>query len=301
MQDGIIQGRRIPESLLAEYRDSSDVISDGSVLRDRISDDGYVFLRRAIDNNDVMAARREVFERLAEVGEMKQPAIDGIFTGNSRRRERPEGLGEFWRSVSQGTALRKVSHGERAYPILSTVFGEPSRPHDYIFLRPGIVGNATHLHFDHPFFARGSNHIVTVWTALGDIPVDEGPLFVLEGSHRFSDLIDPVLQIDYDSNDASKVQMTDDAIEFAQQRGSRFLTTNFEAGDMIIFGMTTMHGSLDNHSAIGRTRLSCDVRWQPAADPIDERYVGDNPPGTTGAGYGELNGAKPLTEQWHTR
>jgi len=43
------------------------------------------------------------------------------------------------------------------------------------------------------------------------------------------------------------------------------------------------------------------VRWQPAADPIDERYFGPRPAGTTGAGYGELNGAKPLTEDWHTR
>jgi hypothetical protein len=34
-------------------------------------------------------------------------------------------------------------------------------------------------------------------------------------------------------------------------------------------------------------RLSTDVRFQPG--------------GTTGAGYGELNGAKPLTEPWHIR
>ena len=29
--------------------------------------------------------------------------------------------------------------------------------------------------------------------------------------------------------------------------------------------------------------------------------MGDRPEGTTGAGYAELNGAKPLTEQWHVR
>ena len=48
-------------------------------------------------------------------------------------------------------------------------------------------------------------------------------------------------------------------------------------------------------------RLSCDVRYQPVAEPIDPRYFGPNPGGTTGAGYGELNGAKPLTQAWHVR
>ena len=48
-------------------------------------------------------------------------------------------------------------------------------------------------------------------------------------------------------------------------------------------------------------RLSCDVRWQAASLPVDERYFGADPRGTTGAGYGELVGAKPLTQEWHVR
>jgi hypothetical protein len=48
-------------------------------------------------------------------------------------------------------------------------------------------------------------------------------------------------------------------------------------------------------------RLSCDVRWQPADLPLDERYFGAHPGGTTGAGYAELVGAKPLTQEWHVR
>ena len=51
------------------------------------------------------------------------------------------------------------------------------------------------------------------------------------------------------------------------------------------------YGALDNRSPVGRVRVSCDVRYQRASDPIDERYVGPNPRGTTGVGYGELNGA----------
>ena len=51
----------------------------------------------------------------------------------------------------------------------------------------------------------------------------------------------------------------------------------------------------------GRVRVSCDVRWQSAAMPLDLRYFGANPGGTTGAGYAELNGAKPLDQPWHVR
>jgi ectoine hydroxylase-related dioxygenase (phytanoyl-CoA dioxygenase family) len=156
------------------------------------------------------------------------------------------------------------------------------------------------LHYDHPFFARGSKRIHTVWSALRDIPVTDGPLVVVEGSHRFADLIEPALAIDYESKDSPQVAVTN-AIDLVRKRQTRLLTADFEPGDVIVFGMTTMHGALDNHSNPGRTRLSCDVRWQPAADPIDPRYAGPNPTGTTGTGYGELNGAKPLNEPWHVR
>jgi hypothetical protein len=56
-----------------------------------------------------------------------------------------------------------------------------------------------------------------------------------------------------------------------QQFGGRWLTTEFQAGDLLIFTMFTLHCSLDNTSP--RIRLSTDSRYQPAADPVDERWV----------------------------
>jgi ectoine hydroxylase-related dioxygenase (phytanoyl-CoA dioxygenase family) len=170
-----------------------------------------------------------------------------------------------------------------------------------MFLRPGRSGLSTRLHYDFPFFARGSDRIYTAWMALGEIPLTDGPLMVVKASNRFDDLIDAARQIDYDSTKSPTVQVMQDTVDFVQSRKTSLLTTAFMPGDVIVFDMFTMHGTLDNHSPIGRVRLSCDVRWQPASDAIDSRYVGERPAGTTGAGYGELNGAKPLTEDWHTR
>lgn len=59
--------------------------------------------------------------------------------------------------------------------------------------------------------------------------------------------------------------------------------------------------SPDNRAPIRPVRLSCDVRYQPQSEAFDPRYMGPDPGGTFGGGYGELNGAKPLTEDWHQR
>jgi hypothetical protein len=46
--------------------------------------------------------------------------------------------------------------------------------------------------------------------------------------------------------------------------------------------MDLVHGGLDNRSH--RLRLSSDSRYQLASEPIDERWVGENPPGHGSAG-----------------
>ena len=249
----------------------------------------------------VMSARSEVFQRMADVGEIAEPAQAGIATGESRRADSEPDLGRFWKSVSEGKELRAASHGGAIAAVLSLVFGEHARPQDYMFLRAGPVGRATGLHFDYPFFTRNHDRVATVWLPIGDVPVSDGPLVVVEGSNQFRDLIDPMIGFDISKDNSRKADLGSDAISFAASRGTRLLTRNFEAGDIALFGMYTAHGSLDNHSSIGRVRLSCDVRWQPASMPLDERYFGSNPPGTTGIGYAELNGAKPLTQDWHVR
>ncbi len=301
MTDCVTGGRAVPEEMIGPLLDSAHLVGTPGALESRLEEDGYLFLKGVLDANEVLAAREEVMTRLAEVGEVRQPASEGIFTGASRRRELADDLGAFWKSVSEGPMLRQVTHGERLRSVIGDVYGEAARPHDYLFLRPSPVGRATNLHYDRPFFARGSNRISTAWLALGDIPVEEGPLVVVEGSNRFDDLIEQAYAIDYDSADSPHVVLEENAITLARARGACFKTADFEVGDMAVFNMKTLHGTLDNHSPRNRIRLSCDVRFQPMTDAMDERYFGPDPGGATGIGYGELNGAKPLDVPWHTR
>ena len=296
-----VKGQPVPSSLIHEMADSASLLDNPTALRARLAEEGYLYLKGVVDKDAIMAARQEVFERLVKVGEIREPAMDGVATGDSRRKELEPDLGGFWRSISEGRKLRAASNGYDMQRIMSLIFGEPARNQDYIFLRAGAQGRATGLHFDYPFFTRAHDKVCTVWMPIGDVPVEDGPVVVVEGSNKYRDLIDPMIGFDISKDNTRKADFGADAISFAQSRGTRLLTRNFSAGDIALFGMYTAHGSLDNHSPINRVRLSCDLRWQPASLPLDDRYFGDPPKGTTGASYGELNGAKPLTQEWHVR
>ena len=294
-----VQGQDVPPGLLAPMVDSAPLLAEPARLRARLAEDGYLLLRGAVDAGAVRAARAEILARLEAVGEIV-PGSD-VYSGTSRRAELEPDRGAFWKSVSEGAKLRTVSHGKQVARVMEAVAGEAVRPQDYMFLRVAVPGRATGLHFDYPFFTRAHDRVWTVWLPLGDVPMDRGPVVVVEGSHRFDDLTGGVRGFDVARDTSRRAQIDADAIGFAASRGARLLTADFEAGDLALFGMYTLHGSLDHHDAAGRVRVSCDVRWQPAALPVDERYFGDNPGGTTGAGYAELNGAKPLDQPWHVR
>ena len=76
--------------------------------------------------------------------------------------------------------------------------------------------------------------------------------------------------------------LSKDAVKLRKRLGGRWLTTDFKAGDALIFSMFTVHTSLDNHS--NTIRLSSDTRYQLASEPVDERWIGEKPIGHGPAG-----------------
>lgn len=310
MHDGRSQGQPVPDELLGSLVECTPPHNNPSELRRLFDEHGYVLLRDALDCDDVLAARSEVFTRLGAVGEIEPPYPRGIATGASRRREVSPDVGAFWKSVSEGPALRNVTHGAALSQLVALLFGEPARPHNYLFLRPAPIGNATDLHYDFPFFAGGASRIVTCWVPLGEIPVGDGPLVVVEGSNRFDDLIEPIraaaLAADPrafgTAQSAAYQASASDTIGFVRSRNARLITAHFRPGDVVVFDGFTMHGSLDNQSADRRVRLSVDVRYQPAQSPHDDpRYFGSHPIGAKGGGYGEQKAAQPLGTPWAQR
>lgn len=135
---------------------------------------------------------------------------------------------------------------------------------------------------------RGTKNLYTVWIPLGDIPLQSGPLMILEKTHQLESLDSyRSLEIDSDfkrrqlvlkhgwffrgfhySRNPRKVQK-----EFAR----RWLTTNFYPGDILIFSVHALHCTLDNLS--DSCRVVIDARFQLASEPIDSRYIGKSPTG----------------------
>lgn len=71
--------------------------------------------------------------------------------------------------------------------------------------------------------------------------------------------------------------LSENPVSLRSKTGGRWLTTEHEMGDLVLFGMTTVHGSLDNQA--DRIRLSVDIRYQRASEPIDHRWVGEKSAG----------------------
>lgn len=301
------QQQPVPDELLGPLVEATNLLGNAAALQRSFAAEGYVFLRDVLPREEILTARRMIFSLLAAVGEIKEPVDHGVATGTSRRREMSPDLGAFWKTVSEHPALRSVTHGPRLAELAGLVFDQPARAHNYLFLRPAPVGNATNLHYDYPFFAGGAASIATCWVPLGEIPLCDGPLVVVEHSNRFHDLIEPmrVASLGGDPNAFAAAQdyayqsATANTLDFVRARKSRLLSAHFQPGDVILFGGFTIHGSLDNQSEIGRVRLSADVRYQPMSEPAtDPRFFGPNPLGAKGGGYGEQKAAQPLGTPW---
>jgi ectoine hydroxylase-related dioxygenase (phytanoyl-CoA dioxygenase family) len=61
--------------------------------------------------------------------------------------------------------------------------------------------------------------------------------------------------------------------------GGKWATSHFRMGDVVLLNMYLLHGSLTN--CTNKFRISCDTRYQPAGEPVDERWIGEVPKGHT--------------------
>ena len=115
-------------------------------------------------------------------------------------------------------------------------------------------------------------------------------LAILEKSHKKADQLKNYLSRDVDTYctngpNAKKIESGEMLFEWdgmlsknphslREKMGGRWLTAEYEPGDLLMFTMRTVHASLDNQS--NRIRISADTRYQLASDPIDERYAVEN-------------------------
>ena len=297
----LIDGIKVPNSLLGNLNETNLDKANNSDLKSALEKDGYLFLRNVVDKKIIGNARHDIFKKLNEVDELSNPFNEGIASGRSIRDKLFNDRGQFWENISSTKSLRTVTNGKALENIFTRIFEAPSIGFDFIFLRAVAGGKFTHMHCDAGFFTRKTQKVLTCWLVFTEVTLDRGPLFIIEGSHKFRDIQEKYNDFDVDIHKNKKATIDIHPVDFAKKRNTKILTAEFKPGDALIFGMYTVHGTFENHAKDNKIRLTCDIRFQPKNEPKDPRYFGVKPGGTTGAGYGELNSARPLNEDWHIR
>ncbi|NLC59090.1 MAG: phytanoyl-CoA dioxygenase family protein [Armatimonadetes bacterium] len=261
---------------LGTLRDATDLRHDVEALHARLEEEGYLLIRGFHDPARVREARRVVVENLAANGQIDKsrpldeaviaPGGRGLFLGGSR-------------AVTRTPEFQGLVESPELFGFFERLLGGPVTTFSHKWLRAVGQGQNTGAHLDIVYMGRGTDRLYTVWTPLGDISYEMGPLAVFAGSHRLRRVKETYGRLDVDRDEVAQGWFSNDPVELVERYGGRWLSAEFAMGDAMIFGMYLMHGSLNNST--GRFRLSCDTRYQRADELLDDRWVGENPKGHT--------------------
>jgi ectoine hydroxylase-related dioxygenase (phytanoyl-CoA dioxygenase family) len=284
-----------PGPEMGELRDSSHLQSNMDACHARMAEDGYLLLRGIIDRERVLYARQAILNYMAEQQVLMpdEPVLEGVMPKGGRGARL---MGK--NGISHHPHVLAVLEADALFQFFAHFLDEPATTFTYKWLR--AVGNEqyTGAHCDTVYMGLGSQKLHTVWIPFGDIPVEQGTLAMCVGSHTdpgFEKIRQTYGRMDVD-RDHTEGWFSRDPLEIAEIYGGRWQTTNFRAGDVMIFGMYTMHASTTNLT--NRFRLSCDVRYQPASDPVDSRWGGEHLTGHTVHGQQPLRSMEEARAEW---
>lgn len=256
---------------LGWLRESNDLLKDPAALHARMEEDGYLLIRGAQEVERVQAARRVVLENLDanEQLDRASPLMEGVAKEGAR--------GQFLggrKEITRKPDFLALVESPQIMGFFEHFLGGLVLTYDYKWLRAIGPGSNSGAHYDIVYMGRGTQNVYTTWTPLGDVPLDMGPLVLLVGSHRFERVRETYGRMDVDRDHVTG-SFSNDPVEVMDRHGGQWQTSTFKAGDVLIFGMFTMHGSVNNVS--NRFRLSTDTRYQLASEPVDERWMGEDP------------------------
>jgi ectoine hydroxylase-related dioxygenase (phytanoyl-CoA dioxygenase family) len=256
---------------LGWLRESNELLDDMSALQARMEEDGYLLLRGLHARAKVEAARQALLEDLDANGQINRayPLSEGVVAEGGR--------GAFASGLKRARRFQPfldLVESPEVMGFFTRFLGGQATTFNYKWLRVVVPGDFTGAHYDIVYMGRGTQNLYTLWTPIGHVGLDMGPLAILVGSHRFARIKETYGRMDVD-RDNMEGWFTTDPVEMVDRYGGQWQTTEFEPGDAILFGMFTMHASLNNVSE--RYRITCDTRYQRADEPIDERWIGKDP------------------------
>ncbi|MCY4110116.1 MAG: phytanoyl-CoA dioxygenase family protein [Chloroflexi bacterium] len=261
---------------LQEMRESTDLIDQPEGLRERLNSDGYLLMRGLQSREKVLEARREFLEVVQNAGALEPgtPLDDARISSEPGSGERIPGILELAATLGRYGAVKRVSESPEVMGFFERFLGGPVTTFDYKWIRAVGTGSSTSVHYDVVYMGQGTTNLFTVWCPFGDVSLELGGLTVCAGSQNWHKVRDTYGNMDV-YRDQIEGNLSTDPVELVDKYGGEWKTTSYQAGDVVIFGMFTAHASLANQT--DRYRFSMDSRYQLASEPIDERWMGDNP------------------------
>jgi ectoine hydroxylase-related dioxygenase (phytanoyl-CoA dioxygenase family) len=250
------------EWALLPMRASNDLLGDAEGLRARMDEDSYLYFEQVIDPAVVGALRADVLDVLLDANwiagaHYKDHAVSLV----TPLRENDEAFQEVYQSVQRLERFHTLAHEPHLLDIMRQVVGPTAFPHPLKIARLSFPSNfevSTPPHQDFPN-NQGSEALTASWIPVGDVPISMGGLAVLRGSHRYG-----VLPLDYHPGAGNRQAL----IPLPMREALRWVTTDFRAGDVLLFPSTTVHASLHNGS--DSMRISVDFRYQVEGEPLTD-------------------------------
>ena len=234
-----------------ELSPANALLGDADALRQRLARDGYVFFRGLIPGAEAANAADGVRAALRRGGWIDRR---GQASADPRALNPKDALGDqAFRAAIASPAFNRIPY---LMPLRQTIrmilgplaFSYPSKVLRAIYPeRPPDVTRGRYIHRD--YAVSGVQDMLTTWIPLIDIPVRLGGLAVRPGSH-----LDP----------PARPRLLSSA-----ERG--WATTDYRAGDVLVFHCLTSHAALPNCDTA--LRLSGDFRWQCSDQPVPAQLV----------------------------
>ncbi len=275
---------------IMELEDSSSLIDNHEALHRKMRKDGYLFIRGFHQREYAEKAAHWTFQNIAERGGLKAntPVEEGVIGEQNQ-------TFSFFRQteVAHAKPILDVVDSKHTMQFYEEFLGGPVITFDKRWLRCMANGGHNHFHYDSVYVGRGTQNRYTMWSALTDIGLENGPLVICLGSHQHDRLKSTYGATDMDSNLTEAVFSTNPR-EMVDKFGFTLATAHFQPGDVIIFGLYMMHSSAPNRS--DRYRISIDTRYQLAHEEKDDRFFFREDGSWLGNFYNKGVSYRPMSE-----
>ena len=242
------------------YVDSMPLLTDPQALRQRARQDGCLFFRGLLPQDDVLDVRRQVLDVCARHDWLAEGSdlIEGIVHADRAVIEsRDPRWQAFYCDVLKLRAFHALALNRAIIDALGVLFGEAVLPHSRNICRAMFPQTQTHStppHQDH-FYIGGSDETWTAWIPLGDCPAELGSLAVACGMHEAGFIRDV-----HEAQGAGG-----SAVDVGEE--TAWFGGDFQCGDVLFVHSLAVHQGRDNETE-DRLRLSVDYRYQPQSHPV---------------------------------